>query len=87
MRVDELVTKEDLQAFRQQLLHDLKAVLPGKQAPAKEWLRSSEVRKWLKISYGTLQNLRTTGKLKATKIGGILYYKSTEIETLLNKGE
>jgi hypothetical protein len=69
----EVVTKEDLQAFRQQLLNDLKALLSFKSNTTKEWLRSSEVRKLLKISAGTLQNLRITGKLKPVKIGGIFF--------------
>jgi len=83
----EVVTKEDLQAFRQQLLNDLKALLSFKSNASKEWLRSSEVRKLLKISAGTLQNLRITGKLKPVKIGGIFFYRNSDIEGLLESGE
>lgn len=82
----EVVTKEDLQAFRQQLLNDLKALLTFKPNTSKEWLRSSEVRKMLKISPGTLQNMRVTGKLKPVKIGGILFYRSSDIDDLLRTG-
>ncbi len=80
----ELVTKEDLQDFRLQLINDLKALLVFRQNTKKEWLRSSEVRKILKISPGTLQNLRVTGKLKPAKIGGKLFYRDTDIENLLD---
>ena len=83
----EVVTKEDLQAFRQELLNDLKALLSFKTNENNEWLRSSEVRKLLKISPGTLQNLRITGRLKPVKIGGIFFYKSTDIDNLLKTGE
>jgi len=83
----EVVTKEDLQAFRQQLLNDLKALLSFKSNTNREWLRSSEVRKLLKISAGTLQNLRITGKLKPVKIGGIFFYRNSDIEGLLDSGE
>jgi hypothetical protein len=83
----EVVTKEDLQAFRQQLLNDLKTLLSFKTSENNEWLRSSEVRKLLKISPGTLQNLRITGRLKPVKIGGIFFYKSTDIDNLLKTGE
>lgn len=83
----EIVTKEDLQAFRQQLLSDLKAMLSYKENPRKEWLRSSEVKKLLKISAGTLQNLRIAGKLKPVKVGGIFFYKSIEIDNLLKGDE
>ena len=51
-----------------------------------EWLRSSEIKKTLKISAGTLQNLRVTGKLKPAKIGGILFYRNSYLEKLLDSG-
>ncbi len=80
----EVVTKEDLQTFRLQLINDLKALLLSKPDAKKEWLRSGEVRKLLKISPGTLQNLRITGKLKSSKVGGINFYRYSEIEKLLD---
>ena len=83
MNVD-VVTKEDLQAFRLQLIGDLKALFQFKEDSKKEWLRSSEVRKLLKISPGTLQTLRVNGTLRPSKIGGIMFYKMEEIEKLLN---
>ncbi len=79
----EIITKEDLELFRIRLLDDFKTILAPTQVPKKEWLRSIEVRKLLKISPGTLQNLRITRKLRPTKIGGILYYRFDEIEKLL----
>lgn len=78
----EVVTKEDLQAFRLQLLNDLKLLLFANEKCEKKWLRSSEVRKLLKISSGTLQNLRITGKLKPVKLGGIFFYDSDDIDDL-----
>lgn len=84
-----IVTKEDLKstldAFRQQLLTDLSEVLrsPGITGK-KEWLKSDEVKKLLGISTGTLQNLRINDKLTPSKVGGIYYYKLSEIESLLN---
>ena len=80
----EILTKEDLQAFRIQLLNDIKALLFIKQNANMEWLRSNEIRKALKISAGTLQNLRVTGKLKPVKIGGILFYRNSDLEKLLD---
>jgi hypothetical protein len=80
----EVITREDLQVFRLQLINDIREIVQQKQPQTKEWLRSSEVRKLLRISPGTLQNLRISGKLKASKIGGIHFYKYSEIETLLN---
>jgi hypothetical protein len=80
----EVITKDDLQAFRLQLINDLKDLLFSDKKTVKEWLRSSEVRKLLKISPGTLQNLRVTGKLKSAKIGGIHFYRYADIETMLS---
>ena len=80
----EVLTKEDLHIFRLQLINDLKTLLLSKHDTKKEWLRSCEVRKLLKISPGTLQNLRIKGKIKSSKIGGINYYRYSEIEKLLD---
>lgn len=81
----EIITKEDLEAFRSRLLNDLKTLLIERENKVeKQWLRSSEVRKLLKISSGTLQSLRINGILHPSKIGGIIYYKEDEIQTLLN---
>jgi hypothetical protein len=83
----EIVTKEDLQVFRMQLLQDLKQVLAQQSQPSlKKWLKSSKVRKLLSLSAGKLQNLRITGKLRFSKVGNILYYRSDDVETLLSGG-
>jgi hypothetical protein len=79
-----IVTKEDLIEFRNQLLTDLKSLIHEKPGNTnKEWLKSSEVRKLLKISPGTLQNLRINRTLNYTKVGGTLYYSSEDIMKLL----
>ena len=81
----EIITKEDLHQFRLQLLDDLKQLLsPGHSNPAKQWLKAGDVRKLLGISPGTLQNLRIEGKLRASKIGGIHYYRFEDIDRLMN---
>ena len=80
----EIVTKEDLQVFRMQLLDDLKKIIAQQVQPAtKRWLKSAEVRKLLSISAGKLQNLRITGKLSFTKIGGVLYYQYEDVRRLV----
>ena len=81
----EVVTKEDLQAFRLQLISDIKELFLPKPSTTKDWLRSSEVRNLLNISPGTLQSFRVNGKLKPSKIGGIHFYRYSDIEKLLNE--
>jgi hypothetical protein len=79
----QVVTKRDLLNFGNLLLNELKSVAQ-KEQPA-QWLKSSEVKKLLKISPGTLQNLRINGTLQYNRIGGIIYYKYEDIAKLLNK--
>lgn len=85
----EIITQEDLQKFRLQLLEDLTRMLAGTVQPQsnKEWLRSSEVRKMLGISHGTLQNLRIKNILPHRKVGGLMYYRYQDILRLLEGGE
>lgn len=81
----EVITREDLQALRSQLLRDIKELLAYKNSSHKSWLRSSEVRKMLGISAGTLQAFRVSGKLKSTKVGGIFFYRHSDIEKLFDE--
>ena len=81
----EVITREDLNQFRSLLLNDLKEIIYSKPNPSKQWLKSSEVRKLLNISPGTLQNLRINGTLTYNKIGGTIYYKYEEITKMLEK--
>ena len=81
----EVITREDLNQFRSLLLNDLKEIIYSKPNPSKQWLKSSEVRKLLNISSGTLQNLRINGTLSYNKIGGTIYYKYEEITKMLEK--
>jgi hypothetical protein len=52
----------------------------------KKWLKSGEVRELLSLSAGKLQTLRITGKLRYSKEGNILYYRSDDVEKLLSGG-
>lgn len=78
-----IITKEDLQHFKIELLEGIEILLKGKTTEQKLWLRSSEVKKLLNISSGTLQNLRINGTLSYSKIGGSLYYNYKDIQKLL----
>ena len=80
----QIITPEDLEAFRLTLLQDLKQLLAKQSQPEKKWLKSKEVRSLLNISPGTLQTHRINGTLTYTKIGGIMYYDNSDIDKLLN---
>jgi hypothetical protein len=79
----ELITREDLREFKNELLIELKQIMQPGQGQSKKWLKSSEVRKMLNISPGTLQNLRINGTLRFTRIGSIMYYKLEDINKIL----
>ena len=78
-----LITQEDLKEFKIELLEDIKNLFNIKVSEQKLWLRSSEVKELLKISSGTLQNLRIKGILSYTRVGGTLYYNYKDIEKML----
>jgi hypothetical protein len=82
----ELITRQDLAAFKNELLTEMKALMQPGQGQSKQWLKSAEVRKLLNISPGTLQNLRINGTLRYTKIGGMMYYKLEDIYKVLEGG-
>jgi hypothetical protein len=80
----ELVTKEDLRRL-EDLLKEIKQIVQPGQSQPKKWLKSSEVRKMLNISPGTLQNLRINGTLRFTKMGSIMFYKLEDINKILEE--
>ena len=83
-----VVTTDDLEVLRFNLKNDFVELLKLFKSPKQvEWLKSSEVRKALKISPGTLQNLRINGTLSFTKIGSIIYYNQDDIDTMLAKNK
>jgi hypothetical protein len=85
----EVVTKEDLQLLRGQLLDDFKTMLGRYQQPVVEMLegyKTSHVRKILGCSTNKLQSLRISGKLRCKKVGGTIYYKKEDVKKLLDEG-
>ena len=80
-----IITKEDLQEFKTELLEEIKNLFHIKTSEQKLWLRSSEVKELLKISSGTLQNLRVNGTLRFSRVGSTLYYNYQDIEKLFNE--
>lgn len=79
----EIITKEDLQEFKNELFQELKSLFPAQAVNQKQWLKTADVKALLKISSGTLQNLRINGTLRCSKIGGTLYYNYQDIEKLM----
>lgn len=83
----QIVTTEDLLIFKKELIEELKGLLAQNVSQPKQWLRSSEVRKMLSVSPGTLQNLRINGTLPYTKVGGVIYYDQADILKVLEENK
>lgn len=82
---DQLLTQGDLAEFKDEMLDEFKRIIKeciGE--PGKKWLKSCEVKKLLGISHGFLQNLRDSGTLPFTKIGGALYYDYEDIQQMMS---
>ena len=77
----EILTKQDLQEFKTELLAEIAKLMKVKIATpnGKEWIKSYEVRKLLGISPGKLQNMRINGTIAYTQIGGLMFYKHEDI--------
>jgi hypothetical protein len=83
-----IITLEDLREFKIDLLEEIKKIIESQTTTqTKKWLKSTEVRKLLNISPGTLQNLRINGTLAYTKIGGTIYYANQDIDKLLENNK
>lgn len=81
-----IITTEDLHEFKLELLDEIKILLKSNaQLQPKKWLKSVEVRDFLGISPGTLQNLRINGTIPYTRVGGVLYYDYEEIAKILEQ--
>lgn len=79
-----LITTEDLREFKMELLDEFKSIIKSSENfESKKFLKSSEIRKLLKISPGTLQTLRINGTLPYTKIGGVILYDVVEVYKIL----
>ncbi|SRX76475.1 helix-turn-helix domain-containing protein [Aequorivita antarctica] len=79
-----IITTDDLREFKMELLDDIKKILSKQSSGTlKKYLKSSEVMEVLQISPGTLQNLRINGTLPYSKMGGIIYYDSDDIQKVM----
>lgn len=83
-----VVTIQDLQEFKEELLEELRDLLKrSPEGSLKKYVKSSEVMKFLKISPGTLQNLRVNGTLPYSKIGGTIYYDYADIQKVMDENK
>lgn len=83
---------EENNVIMRELLQEVKAIKvaiinPIKNIEADKWLDNTDVREMLHVSTRTLQRLRTTGMLKYSKVNGKIYYRLTDINTMLDQNQ
>ena len=82
----QLVTIEDLEQFKTELLLSIKALLTdNKGKSVRKWLKSYEVKKILGCSTGTLHALRANGTIPCAWLGKTPYYDSDDIDRVLQE--
>jgi predicted DNA-binding transcriptional regulator AlpA len=87
-----IVTTEDLEELKTTLLQEIKTLLATLPIRSEHYLRSSEVIERLKVSPSKLYAWRQNGTIPFSKVEGIIYYKQSDIDRLMeshleNKGE
>ncbi|WP_163397394.1 helix-turn-helix domain-containing protein [Flavobacterium fluviatile] len=85
--MEEFITKDDLRQFGLLMTDTIRnAVAEAFNAEnivrEPEWLKSKAVRKMLDISAGSVQNLRTSQKVRFKKVLGSYYYNREDIQKL-----
>ena len=83
--LDNIITNEDLQRFKPELLSKLKSIFDPDGQPAKKWIKSDKVKKMLQVSAGRLQTLRLSRKLTYTRLGGTIYYDYEHIKKMMRE--
>ena len=87
MHRDQLLTVGDLEDFKKSMLEEIRSLfctINNKSHP--QWLKSKDARKMLgSISAGKLYNLRITGALSYTKLGGTILFNYEDIVAHLSK--
>lgn len=83
----QIITTDDLHIFKIELIEEIKKLFNNSASESKQWLKSPDVRKMLRLSPGTLQTLRINGTLPYTKIGGVIYYAYDDIVKVLEKNK
>lgn len=82
----ELITKEDLISFKQDLIVELKDII-SKNKPLEEsqYLSTMEAKKFLRCSTNSLVKIRHEFGLSRIQILGKFYYLRSEIQALMEK--
>ena len=90
MTQNEIATKQDLQHAEERILKGVEQLVvtatanTPTQAPAKKFLRTREVLKFLGISENKLKDMRLKREIPFSKLGVTYFYPQAEIIDILN---
>ena len=81
----QLLTLKDLEDFKTELLAEIQRLLLSKEEKSleKKLLKTKDVCRILRLTPGTIQNLRKNETIHSKKVGGTLYYRYEDIEKIL----
>lgn len=80
------ITLDDFQELKKEIREYCKQSIALQTAGVtRRYLKSDEVMDLLRVSPGTLQNLRINGTLPYMKLGGMIYYDFNEIQNVMEK--
>ena len=82
MNID-LLTKNDFINLKEDIITEVKKFLKINEQE-EVWLKASEVKRILGCSGGTLMNLKASGRLPCSKVGGRLYFKKSDLDLLFS---
>lgn len=82
----EIVTKQDLEQFKIELLAQIKLLIEeARSEPPRRWLKTYQVREMLgNISAGTLQSMRNNGLLPYSILNGLALYEYAKVVNLMD---
>jgi hypothetical protein len=81
-----VITKEDFDQFKEELLTEIKTIF-GANIKKTKWIRSKDVREMLGISDSTLQTLRISRTIPSYKLDATWFYKYEEITEVMEKSK
>ena len=73
--------RNDIEDLRSLLTH---LSMTHAQRISEEWITADQVMQILKISVRTLKTLQSSGKLPYSKVNGLVYFRTADLENLLN---
>lgn len=83
MATIDIVTKNDLLAFQNKIMEQLKSLIQ----PEKEFITEVELIDLFGFNKSTLAKMRMNGEIPYYKFGGKLFYKIVEVNRLITKNQ